>query len=150
MDRSNNPFLATIRLPVKISPILVIAILVLHFISLFLPWLTGLEFTVKLVLTSLPVLSICFYLHQFYFKPAHRRVTELILNSEDNWQVKTDRGDSYQAVLGESLFVHPWLVIIPLTYNNHQEHFVLTPETIDSDQFRRLRVRLRFQLNKEL
>ena len=147
MDRTENPFLVIIRLPVKIPQIIVIVGILVHIISLFLPWLTGLELIIKAILTCLPLVSICFYLYKYKIYQGKERATELILNSEDNWQVRMDNGVVHQAILGKSLFVLPWLTIISLNYNNHREYFIFTPEVTDADQFRRLRVRLRFQID---
>ncbi len=144
MDRNENPFLATIRLPVKISPIILFTGIAMHFISVFLPWFTGLEFNIKAILTCIPIASISYYLYKYNFYQSNERAVELILNSEDNWQVKMDNGVVHQASPANSLFVHPWLTIISLRYANQREHFILTPEFTDADQFRRLRVRLRF------
>ncbi|GJM05503.1 MAG: hypothetical protein DHS20C09_14990 [marine bacterium B5-7] len=77
------------------------------------------------------------------------RVTELILGSEDNWQVKMANGEVHQSALGNSLFVHPLLTIILLRYGRHKKYFFFTQENIEADLFRRLRVRLRFKVNCE-
>ena len=139
-----NPFLATLRLPVKLSPIIVNVVATVHIISFFIPWYTGLGLGIKVILTFIPMASICFYLYRYNIK---QRAMELILNSEDDWQVKMDNGVVHQAVLGDSLFVHPLLTIISLHYNKHRQYFILTPEIINAEQFRRLRVRLRFHID---
>jgi membrane-bound toxin of toxin-antitoxin system len=143
MDKIENPFLATFRLPAKKSPVLLIVSTSLHILCLFLPWFTGLSLTIKIVLTCLT--SVSFYFYQYRFYKVKTGVSELILNSEDNWQLKTNNGVVHCASLGSSLFVHPWLTIISLIYEHRREYFIFTPEILDSDQFRRLRVRLRFQ-----
>lgn len=148
MDKIENPFLATLRLPVKNSPILLIVSIVLHIICFFLPWLTGLSLTIKIILSCVPVASFFYYFYQYHFYKVKMRVSELILSSEDNWQLRMSNGVVHYASLGSSLFVHPWLTIISLTYENRQEYFIFTPETLDADQFRRLRVRLRFRIDE--
>lgn len=148
MDRAENPFLATLRLPVKISPVLLIVGIFMHFICLFLPWLTSLALYIKILLTCVPVFSFCFYFYKYRFYKATNRVFELILSSEDNWQLKMNNGAVHNASLDRSLFVHPWLTIISLVYAGSREYFIFTPDTLDADQFRRLRVRLRFQIGE--
>jgi membrane-bound toxin of toxin-antitoxin system len=150
MDRTENPFLATLRLPVKISPFIVKIVIAAHIIALFIPWYTSLELSIKFILTCMPIASICFYVFKYYFYMGNQGITELILNSNDDWQVKMVTGMVHRAILGKSLFVHSWLVIITLSYNKNREYFILTPDIIDADQFRRLRVRLRFQQNKDI
>jgi membrane-bound toxin of toxin-antitoxin system len=148
MDKIENPFLATLRLPVKKSPILLIVSIVLHIICFFLPWLTGLSLYIKIILTCVPVTSLFYYFYQYRFYKAKICVSELILSSEDNWQLKMSNGAKHCVSLGNILFVHPWLTIISLIFENRQEYFIFTPETLDADQFRRLRVRLRFQIGE--
>ncbi len=75
-------------------------------------------------------------------------VNELILNAEDIWRLKMNDGAMHSASLGNTLFVHPWLTIISLIFESRKEYFIFTPETLDADQFRRLRVRLRFQIGE--
>ena len=78
---------------------------------------------------------------------SNKSVAELILGIEDDWQVKLKDGEVYEATLADSMFVHPLLTIILLKYEGHADYFIFTPSNIDADLFRRLRVRLRFQLN---
>ncbi len=148
MDKTENPFLATLRLPVKNSSILLMVVIAVHFMCLILPWLTGLALYIKSILTSVVLVSLCYYLYQYRFYDAKKRVIELILGEEDNWQVKMNNGAVHQAKLGHSRFVHPLLTIISLMYENSREYFIFTPEILDADLFRRLRVRLRFQVGK--
>ena len=147
MDDKNNPFLTTLRLPIKNSPILFTLVIVMHFICLFIPWLTGLALYIKALLTCIPLISFFIYLHRHYLYSDIQRVETLILDSKDNWQVKMNNGASHHAELDHRLFVHPWLTIISLIFENHREYFIFTPEIIQADQFRRLRVRLRFEVN---
>ncbi len=148
MDKIENPFLATLRLPVKTSPILLIVVISVHFICLFLPWLTGLALYIKGILISAVLISLCYYSYQYRFYNADNRVIELILGEDDNWQVKMNDGAVHQAKLSHNRFVHPLLTIILLMYENSREYFIFTPETLDADLFRRLRVRLRFQIGE--
>jgi membrane-bound toxin of toxin-antitoxin system len=146
MDSSENPFLATIRLPVKNSPIMLMAIITVHVICLLLPWLTGLALFIKLLLTCVALVSFCVHVYKFVQNSDNKCIETLILDSEDNWQVKIKNGAAHHAELGHSLFVHPYLTIISLSYEDQQKYFIFTPENIDADQFRRLRVRLRFRV----
>ncbi len=146
MDKTENPFLATLRLPVKNAPILVFIVILAHIISLFLPWFTGLSLFIKVILDIAVVIGCYFYIYQFFGEK--KWIRELILSSEDNWQLKLESGEVHDAILDTSLFVHPWLTIISLVYGNNREYFIFTPENLDADQFRRLRVRLRFQVGE--
>ncbi len=148
MDKTENPFLRTLRLPVKNSPVLLIVGITVHFVCLFLPWLTGFAIYIKMILTFIAIVSFCFYIVKYRFYGTEKLIKELILSSEDKWQIKMSDGAVHYAHLGNDLFVHPWLTIFSLAYENNREYFIFTPEILDSDQFRRLRVRLRFQLGE--
>lgn len=78
----------------------------------------------------------------------NNNVDTLILDAEDRWQIILNNDTSHHAELGKSLFVHPWLTIISLKFNNNQKYFIFTPEIVEADLFRRLRVRLRFKVGK--
>jgi hypothetical protein len=148
MDKTENPFLVTLRLPVKNSPVLLIFVLTVHFICLFLPWATNISLYIKNILSGFVLISLFYYLYKYNFSNAKKRVAELILASDDSWQVKMNDGAVNKAKLHHSIFVHPWLSIISLTFGNSREYFIFTPETLNADQFRRLRVRLRFQVGE--
>lgn len=93
------------------------------------------------------IVSFCVYFYGRGWFSDEKSVKTLILDSEDNWQVKMNDGAVHHAELGHSLFIHPWLTIIFLIFDNRREVFIFTPEILDADQFRRLRVRLRFKVN---
>lgn len=145
MDRVENPYLNTLRLSVKMPLSVVLAVFFVHVISLFLPWLTAINIVTKLILSGFVMVSFCYYVFIYLGSSAKNQVTELILNSEDQWQVKLGDGSTYNAIPGKTQFVHPWLTIIFLCYDKSSHFFIFTPEVIDVDQFRRLRVRLRFK-----
>ena len=126
----DNPFLNTIRLPVRTSPLLIFGIIMLHFISLFLPWFSSLAIWIIFVIMVLTIVSLAVYLYRVFFDQELNRISELILDAEDNWQVKTINNESYAATLGSSLFVHPLISIISLAYkkdgDKRKKYFILS------------------------
>jgi len=94
-----------------------------------------------------PLAGLCYLFYKYKYASTEARAAELILNTEDEWQIKMVTGIVHHARLADSLFVHPLLTIILLEYDRHKEYFIFTPENIDADLFRRLRVRLRFKVN---
>ena len=145
MDRSQNPFLNTLRLPVEMPLSIMVFGCSVHIFALFLPWLSGLALLYKIGLTILLVMSFLYYLRKYHCFLNKQPVSELILGAEDTWQVKMKNGTVYPATPGPVLFVHPWLTIITLKFNNSRMDFLYTPEIIEPDLFRRLRVRLKFK-----
>ena len=100
---------------------------------------------VNILLMSLVIISFCMYQNQYNSRMDNNSVEALILDAEDKWQIKLKNNVSHNAKLGKTLFVHPLLTIISLSINHKQKYFIYTPEIIDADLFRRLRVRLRFK-----
>ncbi len=148
MDSHQNPFLATLRLPIKDSPIVALVLVIAHVFCFFIPWLTGLELIYKLVLTCCPIFGLVHLFYKDYFGLAKKQTIELVLAADDDWQLKQDNGQVHRAVLDDSLFVHPLLTIILLRFGDKKEYFIFTPDNLDADLFRRLRVRLRFRVNE--
>ncbi len=149
MDSNENPFLVTLRLPITGSSIITIVLISVNVFCLFVPWLTGLDLNLKILLTVCAVLSLCYLLYKYRITVSTERVAELILGSGDDWQVKMVNGGVHKAILDDSRFVHPLLTIILLRYGPHKEYFIFTADNIENDLFRRLRVRLRFKVNDE-
>ena len=149
MDGTENPYLNTLRLSVKTPFSVVFVVFFVHIISLIFPWFSAIHISLKLVLSSLVIVSFCYYWFIYFESTAKKRVTEIILNAEDQWQVKMSDGSTFDAEPGKTQFVHPWLTIVSLCYEKSSHFFIFTPEMIDTDQFRRLRVRLRFKIAYE-
>lgn len=149
MDPAKNPFLQTLRLPVVLSPMLVKIVILFHVVTVFLPWFSGLDTEIRLLLSSIPVFSLMYYFIKYGLANSDGQVSELILSSNDNWQVKLKNGLSYDAEVGSALFIHPLLIIINLKYNKLSRNFIFTSETISADKLRRLRVRLKYETSPE-
>lgn len=148
MDNTNNPFLTTFRLPVKMSPILYRIVIILHIISLILVWNNALSILTRIILSGLITANFYVYCRKIRLSKSFKGVCNLILNAEDEWQVKMQDGSTYNAILENHVFVHPWLTIFSLKFNQRRQYFIFTPEILDTDTFRRLRVRLRFRVGE--
>ncbi len=71
---------------------------------------------------------------------------QLILNAEDEWIIITSDGNNQASTLLPESFVHPYLVVLRFaTENKRYFAFILTPDNVDQDILRRLRVRLKFR-----
>ncbi|MGB1801382.1 MAG: hypothetical protein ACPHLK_11225 [Gammaproteobacteria bacterium] len=150
MDNTSNPSLHTLRLPAKQSPILLRFVACAHILCLIMIWLNSLILMIKMVMSCFIGISFYVFFHRTKLNKAVAAIDSLILDSEDNWQVKMLDGTIYPAELGDNLFVHPCLTIICLNFNHRRQFFIFTPEILDADIFRRLRVRLRFRVGEKL
>ncbi len=70
---------------------------------------------------------------------------ELILNDMEEWLLILAEGQTVEVVLRSGAFVHPLLVVLPFKYGLRFPVVILTPDVVDQDLLRRLRVRLRFK-----
>ena len=146
MDSSSNPFLTTLRFPLKPSEKVYKVLIIMHIFSLLMPWLSALETLYKILFTLMVFASLGCFLFKRYFPENKKNVVELILNAENEWQVKLGNGQTYSATPGKTCFVHPLLTVFSLHFDNTSRSFIFTPENTHADDFRRLRVRLRFSV----
>lgn len=75
--------------------------------------------------------------------------TQLVLNQAGEWWLSIGSGDTFPVILKPVTFVHPLLVVLIFKGETGSYRVILTPDTIDPDTFRRLRVRLRFRNSNE-
>ena len=145
MDSTENPFLYTLRLPVKMPFSVKFSVIVAHVLSLFFPWFTGLDLNLKVIASCFVVISLCYYLKIYFYSPDEIKVSELILDSEDQWTVRKTDGQVFNATLGDTQFVHPLMTIVSIKQGKQTGYYIFTREVLDKDLFRRLRVRLRYK-----
>ncbi len=78
----------------------------------------------------------------------YRSTTEpditLLWHSDGRWTM-FENGDETAVTLAESAFIQPWLVILPLHVDarHHVRRIAIFPDMLSTQEFRRLRVRLR-------
>ena len=142
MDKVDNPFLYTIRIPASTSPKYIITGQSLHIISILVPWFSGLELNLKFIVSLLIMLSLIAFNLRFMYFEKKSGLIELVLSSDDNWRVNFNNL-SHDAEIGPDKFIHPYLCIIKLLYEEKSRFFIITPDLMSRDDYRRLRVRLR-------
>lgn len=74
---------------------------------------------------------------------------QLVLNQAGEWLLSLASGQTVPVVLKPMAFVHPLLVVLTFKAETGSYRVILTPDTVDPDTFRRLRVRLRFRNSNE-
>ena len=58
-------------------------------------------------------------------------------------------GRQQEAELCSQVFILPWLVILHFQYRpRHKKYLVLLPDMVDREVYRRLRVRLKLEINR--
>lgn len=149
MDSSYNPFLQPLRLTVAIPTSFYITLVMIHLPAVILPWFAAIPLVFKVV-TSLAVLvSFFYYMIAGRLIKTANTVEQVVLDSNDDWQLVLVNGDTLTATFGERHYIHPVLTILELRLDSKNYFFLFTPENADADSFRRLRVRIKHRLNRE-
>ncbi len=140
----SNPFELPLEFPVKPSRRMILVLYVIHAGAMISVLVSGLPiglqpFPILLVLVSL------WHCHRLYIaqdNPAS--VVAVLLNVRNEWWLKTCMGRDIRADLQAGAFVHPLVIILFFKAEGENFRVVLTPDRINPDDFRRLRVRLRY------
>lgn len=111
--------------------------------------MVSLNLWIKLSVVLVIILSFlhCFYI--YIWRKSSHSIVELVLNERDEWLLIRRDGQVLEPRLRSGTFVHPLLVVLPFQYGWNFPTVILTPGTVDKDTLRRLRVRLRFQINSD-
>ena len=92
-----------------------------------------------LLLASLGYQSRCYYLGLLPMR-AHT----LCLNSQEQWSMTTRDGEQLALELLAYHVVHPDCMVLGFRHDGQRFYLPLLPDSGDSDQLRRLRIRMRF------
>jgi toxin CptA len=136
-----------------------------HFAAIGLLWPLILPVSAKLAGSAMLVVSLVFYLRRYALLRSPDSVMNIELSEEMICTLETRRGDRIVCVLLGSSFVAPYLTLLELKPLKRQESIkptshsgrlkrwrgffarsiVILPDAIDAEQFRQLRVLLRWK-----
>lgn len=73
----------------------------------------------------------------------------LLWHADGRWTLY-DTADETEAALGDTPFIQPWLVILPLRLSDRRRvrRIAIFPDSLPAQEFRRFRVRLRNERNR--
>ncbi|SEK60735.1 protein YgfX [Nitrosovibrio tenuis] len=141
----------------KPSKRLAVALGFAHFSAIALLWPLTLPVMVKLVGSTLLVASLVYYERYYAWLTSPGSIKGLQLESgasdEMSCTLETKSGERFACVLLGSSFVAPYLTVLELRPLVHPKSWrrrfarsiVILPDGIDADEFRRLRVLLRWK-----
>lgn len=126
------------------------------------PWLAGgiiavhLGAALALVAADLHGLIQCMLMLMVMVSLAHALLTQilqkhpdapvqLLLTAGAEWWLTCVSGQTFAVQLMPAACVHPLLTVLSFQGEERRYTVILTPDVVDADMFRRLRVRLRFQ-----
>lgn len=146
-----SPFSSPLRLTVVATKTTALLItLPLLFIALAVGLFTHWHWVYSILTAALLCLAAFYYLKLHYWQQRTKSVTEFNQDAEGQWSILcpnlTRQKSQSEWVLAELLgnsFASTWLVV--LNFKGEGKHFtvILPADSLDSDTFRRLRVRLR-------
>lgn len=144
-----NHFKLPVFIIVKASRWLKIWLYIIHLIAVPVILITSLAWPVKYMLIFICCISLFYSLRNYIQLTGKNSIVRLILNDADEWWLTTAQGDTLDATLLPGALVHPMLVILPFRSQNGKHTVILSPDVINNDMLRRLRVRLKYPQSSE-
>jgi toxin CptA len=128
-----------------------------HVSATALLWPLTLPLVVKLAATAAMGLSLAIYLRHYALRNSPGSITSLALAADMTCTLETRRGQRLTCTLLGSSFVAPYLTVLELKplettrwwHRLHAHSVVILPDTVDSEEFRRLRVLLRWKWKEQ-
>lgn len=138
-----------LMLKLRPSKILAILLVAMHFLALASVWLVSLPIGSKLAISLVFGLSLAYAFYRNFGKQVCRdlRLDEqcslTVLRGENLWQ---------EAIVQPSTFVSPYLTVLNFRLSDEKtvRHVVIFPDSIDAEQFRQLRVLLRWKCPQKM
>ena len=139
---------------IKLSPSLWLAgtLTAMHGMALTLIWLLPFDLWLKITAVLLLLASLIYHVRRDAMRTSRNAILALQFSPECRCSAQIGSGDWFDAQLLPTSFVSPYLTILNLRFDHARlvKHVVILPDAIDAEQFRRLRVLLRWRCGKEL
>lgn len=158
---SNREYASPLRLEIRESRRLLAIVVVIHTGAFIMSAISIVPVSIKFLLTLMLICSLLLffsYNSQSYrirgLEKYFQSIKSVTWRHDNFWDLETYEGRHLQAQLSGNSFVHPWLTIVNLKlmgqpwYRRNRSLLVL-PDNVDSENFRRLRVRLRQLSNSD-
>lgn len=118
-----------------------------HFVATGLLWMLALTLGIKAMGTFVLIISLIYYLKQDALLTANNAVVALALSDEMQCALTTRSGESIACSILGSTFVAPYLTVLNLkpAENFFTRSVVILPDSMDAEEFRQLRVWLRWK-----
>ncbi|MBI4006329.1 MAG: hypothetical protein HY356_06635 [Gammaproteobacteria bacterium] len=109
--------------------------------------LFGVKFVLalKLLIASAILASLLHTIRTYILQKNPHSPVQLLLDVMEEWHLTTANGETREVSLRSGALVHPLLVVLPFSCGMRFPVVILTPDVVDADLFRRLRVRLRYR-----
>lgn len=146
---SSTKYVQPLRLNPKPSRILITLLTVGHLGAVAVLFPLDLPLVIKITAAVVLLVSLIIAVRKQPGRTGEGGVQTLIWKADGDWVLGTAEGESLNATLHESTYVHPWLVVLNFRQENKRGllSFTLAPDTLDRETFRELRVRLKVSGN---
>ena len=139
---------SSIRLKVKPGIRLAVVFIVIHAGAVTGLIYTGLPVPVRGLTALLIVINLLDLFHVYIWQAAASSPVEIYLDYNDVWWLTYKSGKTCKVNLISGSYVHPLLIILRFKHEFKRPVIILTPDVINNDLLRRLRVRLRYRKNR--
>ena len=142
---TQNVFTSPLVLIPKVTMQIWMLILIPHFLIFLFVIITPVElYIVKVYLSLAVILSLYYFLRLYIFKNLNKSIESISKDSMGNWYIQDVSNQQYSVQLLHSSFVGKFLIILNYTDINKKKFSVLlTRDSLEEDEFRRLKIRLK-------
>lgn len=141
--------MVTPSLVIRLKPSVRLAVILsfAHFAAIGMLWPLALPMAVKLIGTIIFAISLFYYLQYYALLRSPGSIVTFDLSEEMACTLETRRGDRIVCTLLGSSFVAPYLTVLNLKPSDRffTRSVVILADGIDAEQFRQLRVLLRWK-----
>lgn len=132
--------------PIRRSAYALWLLLLAHGAAIAVLWVLAIALWIKALITVAVVASAVCSVRRVALLATPDAVVAMEITEDACLAVKTRRGDWCACRLSGSSYVSPWLTILVLAEDNRRgaRYVVITPDNVDAEDFRRLRVWLRW------
>ena len=139
-------------LTIAVGPSRRLAVLLagMHVFAVAMCWLVPLPLWLSALLTALLAGSAWYTLRRDAFRTLPRSLVAVRLHTDDLYEFQTRAGAWHEALLLGSSFVSPCLTVLNLrpAESRFVQHLVILPDAMHAEDFRRLRVWLKWRSGK--
>jgi len=140
---SSNRFVTPVLIRPEPSVYLAILLAGTHLCAMALLPLLSLILGAKIIFAGLIALSLTYFLRIHIFQMGRKAVREVLWQSAGFLKIKDGQGHECAVELGNSIFVHPRLVILNLCESDgYRRALLLFTDSTDPESLRRLRLRV--------
>lgn len=121
-----------------------------HFFVTCMVWLLTLPISVKLLGSAVLIVSLVYYLRHYALLKTKNSIIAFELSEQLKCILKTREGEHIPCIIDGSTFVAPYLVVLNLKRQHYLFLYgvVILSDSIDAEEFRQLRVLLRWKWKK--